>query len=180
MNLLKLNLTDDEVKDIALLTIQKANKDGFVGFAGYCGQAAIAINDVLFNGEQTLFAAFNKALEEEGHNIGHIACLVETGDDEYFILDSDAYLKGIDDITSWGMLAADDSYYQELFDEHDIEKTELNFETVSELELDVDFIKENFNCSKLEEQTEILKKAYLEVLSNLKISQNQIQKNKPK
>ncbi|NCQ51552.1 hypothetical protein GW796_06605 [archaeon] len=104
MNLTELNLTDDEIKDIALLTIQKAKREGFLGFAGNCGQAAIAINDVMFNGEQILFAAFNKALGKAGQHIGHVACLVEVGDDEYFILDTDAYLKGIDDISSWGML----------------------------------------------------------------------------
>ncbi len=55
MNLTKLNLSNEEIMDIASLTIEKANRSGFKGFSGYCGQAAIAINDVIFEGEQILF-----------------------------------------------------------------------------------------------------------------------------
>lgn len=80
--------------------VQKVlDRAGLYGFGGECAEAAIAINDVLFNEEGKLVAAVNKWLwENEGRAVGHIA--VEWNG-EYW----DA--KGKKDwveIESWGMV----------------------------------------------------------------------------
>lgn len=150
---------NDILIDCAISIIQEANKNGFNGFSGYCGQAALLINECLFNNSQQIFASFNQALEENHHHIGHVACLIDLPDGSYFILDADAELKSVEDIEHWGMLDSEDSDYQILFDKYGIEKTIDNFENVSEVVLTKDFILEHFNCSHIQEQKTILIKA---------------------
>lgn len=156
MNLLETFNDPDLIIDCSISIIQEANKNGFKGFAGYCGQAATLINECLFDNKQQIFASFNKALEQNNHYIGHVACLIDLPNESYFILDSDAQLKSIEDIQHWGMLDSEDSDYHILFEKHNIKKTSDNFEQVSELVLTHDFTLKNFNCSHIEEQRKIL------------------------
>lgn len=60
-----------ETEDHAIKVLKRA---GLYGFGGKCAEAAIAINDVLFNNEGRLVAAANKWLwENEGRFVGHVA-----------------------------------------------------------------------------------------------------------
>lgn len=159
MNLVDCFDDNDTLIDCAISIIQEANKLGFNGFSGYCGQAALLINECLFDNSQNIFAAFNQSLEEQNHHIGHVACLIDLPDGSYFILDADAQLKSIEDIEHWGMLDSEDTDYQKLFDKYGIDKTEDNFENVSQLTLSSDFVKEHFNCTHFNEQKTLLLKA---------------------
>ena len=169
MNLLELlknnhHLDNDTLIDCSISIIQEANKNGFNGFSGYCGQAAILINECLFDNSQQIFASFNQALESSHHHIGHVVCLVDLPDGSYFILDADAQLKSVEDIEHWGMLDSEDFDYQKLFDHYGIEKTPDNFENVCEVVLTKEFVLEHFNCSHLQEQRTILKKSVEKIL----------------
>ncbi len=76
------------------------------GFGGECAEAAIAINDVLFNEEGRLVAAINKWLwDKEKRIVGHVA--VQVGDDYW---DSNGK-KSWEEIESWGMLDENDPDY---------------------------------------------------------------------
>lgn len=76
------------------------------GFGGECAEAAIAINDVLFNKEGRLVAAINKWLwDKEKRIIGHVA--VQVGEDYW---DSNGK-KSWEEIESWGMLDENDPDY---------------------------------------------------------------------
>lgn len=164
MNLLDIFYDNDILIDCAISIIQEANKKGFNGFSGYCGQAALLINECLFDNQQQLFACFNQSLEQHQHHIGHVVCLIDLPDASYFILDADAQLKSIDDIEHWGMLDFEDPDYQHLFELYNIHKTFDNFDTVSQLVLTEDFILEHFNCSHLQEQKKILATAVSSIL----------------
>jgi hypothetical protein len=94
---------DDEIQDV----LEIAKEDGFTGFGGACGVAAIAINRVLFDGKGQFVGAFNKAFEAHGNSIGHVAVLHEG-----VYWDADAEPKERDDIESFGMLAPDDPDYK--------------------------------------------------------------------
>lgn len=164
MNLLNEFQDNDTLIDCALSIIQEAKKNGFHGFSGYCGQAAILINQCLFDNSQTLFGAFNQALAENEHHIGHVACLIDLPDGSYFILDADAIVKTIDDIEHWGMLDKEDSDYRHLFDRNLIEKSDINFDNVEQFNLTQEFIEEHFDTSHIKEQEQVLLQAIDKVL----------------
>ncbi len=171
MNLLEIFNNNDDIMDYSIKIIQEANNQGFNGFSGYCGQAALLINECLFNDTQQIFAAFNEALNNKNHHIGHVACIVDLPDGFYFILDADAQIKSIEDIQHWGMLDSQDNDYISLFKQHNIPLTEDNFENISELILTSSFILEHFNCQHLQEQRKILNNAIQSVLSPVISSQ---------
>jgi hypothetical protein len=76
------------------------------GFGGECAEAAIAINDVLFNEEGRLVAAINKWIwDNEKRIVGHVA--VEVGNDYW---DANGK-KSWEEIESWGMLDENDPDY---------------------------------------------------------------------
>lgn len=128
----------------AILNIAK--ESGWPSFGGYCGQAALIINDCFFDGQAVLAGSFNKALAEKGYFIGHVYCkIVEDGITH--ILDGDGRLKTLDDVICWGELDADDPDYIELFDEYAIARTIENFETSVEIVLTADQIRDTFNCT---------------------------------
>lgn len=80
------------------------NRAGLYGFGGECAEAAIAINDVLFNEEGVLVAAVNKWIfENEGRAVGHVA--VQWGDGYW---DAEGK-KDWEEIESWGMVDELDS-----------------------------------------------------------------------
>lgn len=77
------------------------------GFGGECAEAAIAINDVLFNEEGRIVAAINKWLwKKEGKIIGHVA--VEWNG-SYWDSEGEKDWGGIE---SWGMLDESDLDYE--------------------------------------------------------------------
>lgn len=73
MNLLDCFDNVDVLIDCSTAIIKEANQHGFNGFSGYCGQAALLINECLFDNSQQIFASFNQALQEQNHHIGHVA-----------------------------------------------------------------------------------------------------------
>lgn len=164
MNLLEIFTDNDTILDCSVSIIQEARKRGFNGFSGYCAQAAILINECLFDNKQQIFASFNKSLEEHGHHIGHVACLIELSSDEYFILDADAIVKATEDISSWGMLDPEDLEYQKMFETYGISKTFENFENISEMVITRSFVREHFDCSHLKEQQKILSDCALSII----------------
>lgn len=97
------NKKDFETINHAEAALEKAS---LYGFGGKCAEAAIAINDVLFNEEGRLVAAVNKWLwEEEGRMVGHVA--VEWKGSYW---DSEGR-KEWERIESWGMLDEHDEDY---------------------------------------------------------------------
>ena len=91
--------------DIVFQILEKAEIEGF---SGHCAEAAIAINNVLFNGEGTLVAAVNKYLwETKGRMIGHVVVYYEP-DSSYWDTEGE---KNWEEIESWGMLDHEDPDY---------------------------------------------------------------------
>lgn len=107
--------TPDDIASIIL----DAKKYGFTGFGGDCGEAAIAINHILFNNKGKIVGVFNKSLFEHNRYVGHFA--VEFQD---VFWDSDARPKDFDDIESWGMLDPDDTDYIEFAEQNNFEWTD--------------------------------------------------------
>ena len=109
-----------------LLTIAKGA--GFLGFGGDCGQAAIAINEVVLRQNGSLIGAFNEYFHNEfGLHFGHVVVQVcENGP----YLDADGEFKGFDDIECWGMLDPNDSTYTEIIEDADRQATEDNYQNV--------------------------------------------------
>lgn len=98
------------------------------GFSGDCPEAAILINQKVFQNKGKLIGAFNKAMLEYGqHPLGHVAVLYNGN---YW--DADAKPKSIDEIESWGMLDPTDPDYEELADEYEFE---WNDDTASAVEV---------------------------------------------
>ncbi len=92
--------------DIAFQILEKAKIEGF---SGVCAEAAVAINNVLFDGEGTLVAAVNKYLwEKDGRMIGHVAVYYEP-DGSYWDTEGE---KDWEEIESWGMLDPEDPDYE--------------------------------------------------------------------
>lgn len=120
-----------------ILTLAK--EKGFNGFSGECAEAAIAINQILFNNEGQLLAALNCAFEEKNIILGHFCLSIPDEDWNMVCIDSDGYPKPDEDILSWGMLDEFDYDYQELALKNDIifnenTATETSFYELSEIE----------------------------------------------
>lgn len=92
--------------------ISLAVNQGFIGFGGKCGQAAIAMNHVLFDNTLSYVGIFNKALAEEGYTIGHIA--LEFDSKTSLLLDIDG-IASIETLEHWGMLDVTDSDIIDLY-----------------------------------------------------------------
>lgn len=88
--------------------IRAARSEGFEGFGGACGEAAVALNRVLFDGRAEIVGVFNEAFFDRGRLIGHVA--VRIGDVYW---DADASPKTLDDIEHWGSLDPHDVDYAE-------------------------------------------------------------------
>lgn len=102
--------TDGAVPDADTIAriIMAARADGFRGFGGACGEAAVAINLVLFDGRAEIVGVFNEAFFDRGRLLGHVA--VRIGD---IYWDADASPKTYDDIAHWGALDPHDLDYAE-------------------------------------------------------------------
>jgi len=91
--------------DIAFQILEKAKIEGF---SGACAEAAVAINNVLFDGEGTLVAAVNKYLwEKDGRMTGHVAVYIDS-EGSYWDAEGE---KDWEEIESWGMLDPEDGDY---------------------------------------------------------------------
>lgn len=140
-----------------------AKKNGFTGFGGHCGQAAIAMNQVLFGHTQQYVGVFNKALAVHGYSIGHIALNLET-EVGTVVLDVDG-IKSLEDIEHWGMLDATDQSIVDLFEQFDLTITNEACDETESCSLSEGYILYNFDCSQIKEQSEILKKSCQTVLT---------------
>lgn len=106
----------------AILT--EARSRGFKGFGGECGEAAVAINRVLFAGAGSIVAGLNVALQEHGRFVGHFAVCIDDKAHGLMHIDCDGSLKNEDEIESWGMLDPDDLDWHEFAQAHGFEFTE--------------------------------------------------------
>lgn len=104
--LFSINEYKKKIEARAIAVLRRAREAKLSGFGGECAEAAIAINDVLFNDEGILVAAVNKWLwENEGRMVGHVA--VEWNGDYW---DAEGK-KEWENIESWGMLDESDEDY---------------------------------------------------------------------
>lgn len=133
---------------------------GFEGFAGACGEAAVALNRVLFDGRAEIVGAFNEAFFDRGRLIGHVA--VRFGD---VLWDADGSPKTIDDIEHWGSLDPHDIDYAEIAGELGVEWDEVAAtETVTvSFESDQEVL-EHFGSDLLQTLTSALEAAKAAVL----------------
>lgn len=90
--------------------IRMVSATGMQGMAGSCGSAAFAIHQAVFGGNAKIVAAFNRAFQDHGVSIGHIAVEVRDAHDptKCVYWDIDARPKGWDEIEAWGMLDTSD------------------------------------------------------------------------
>ena len=133
-------------KNVARI-IEAACENGFSGFGGDCGEAALAINQVLFDGHGQVVGVFNKALYDHGHYIGHFAV-------EYngIFWDADATPKSFDEIESWGMLDTQDIYYVEMASKHGIEWNDNTASETTAWAFHTDEeVTQHMKCGKLED-----------------------------
>lgn len=86
--------------------LNHARNNGFHGFGGFCGVAAVSINRVLFHGEGKLLGIFNEAFFNKGRCIGHV-CVLDGRD----MWDGDGYPKSMEDMIGWGSLDPNDVDY---------------------------------------------------------------------
>lgn len=144
-------LDEQDIGDV----LTRARELGFEGFGGACGEAAIVINRVLFDGKGTLVGVFNETFLGHGRMIGHVVVLY---DGNYW--DADAYPKELSDIDHWGMLNPDNEDYA-------LEAERLGFtwneDTASSVAI-MDFEDEieillRFGVRRLKPLTEILRQA---------------------
>lgn len=122
MNLL--SLPPDQMVDALDSILAEARSRGFNGFGGECGEAAIAINRVLFAGAGSFVAGLNVALHEYDHFVGHFAVCIMDKTHGWLHVDCDGRPKNEDEIESWGMLDPEDSDWHEFAQTHGFEFTE--------------------------------------------------------
>ncbi len=99
--------------------IKLGRQNGLLGYDGDCGQAAVAINRVVFSGRGTLVGFFNAALLEKQFATGHIVVFY---DGIYW--DVDGYPKTMEIMEEWGISRVDDPFDRDLADQFDLEWTE--------------------------------------------------------
>jgi hypothetical protein len=148
------DMLDEDMSQSPESILQRARQMGFEGFGGLCGEAAIALNRVIFSGNGVLVGAFNKAFLEHEHLLGHIAVKINGS---YWDADGK---KSEDEITSWGMLDEHDPDYAEMAEEYGFDWNE---ETANEYELvefdsDAEVLK-YYDHAQLGAMVEILTKA---------------------
>lgn len=139
--------------------LEAAVHDGFHGFSGMCGQAAVAIDRILLNGRGEIVGAFNIAFLARERHIGHVAV---AWNGRYW--DADGRPKDVDDILSWGMLDPEDPDYIEEARLFGFEWTEEAAEEVSLVTLDPARALTIFGSDALAELEAILTRARDEIL----------------
>lgn len=88
--------------------IINARNHEFEGFGGWCGCAAVAINQVIFRGRGIYVGAANRFFLRHGRFVGHVAVKFRGK-----LWDADGRPKTIDEIESWAMLDEHDPDYIE-------------------------------------------------------------------
>lgn len=172
MNIVKEFQRVNQIVDVTLDILEDAVKNGFKGFGGYCAQAAVLINECLFDNQQKYLGAFNKALEKNNYWIGHVVCYVEL-DDCFFIFDTDCKIKDIEDIEQWGILDYQDLDYKKLFKKYKIVENDENYENVIKKFLKEEDLRKHFLFDSYQDQKEILLKSCTNVLEqNFKKNKN--------
>lgn len=105
-------LTDDD----RLAILEEAGHLGLYGFLGECGEVAIAINDVLFDGKADLVAAVNMSIfRREGRLVGHVGVRPPGFGDDIRIWDAKGVFmgeEGYDEFMAKGMLDPADPDYR--------------------------------------------------------------------
>lgn len=86
--------------------LAKARQLGLRGAGGFCGAAAVAINNALFDGQGNIVAAANEAMLNRGRLVGHVA--VQVGDAYWDYEGAYKGSEGEEDFLAWGMLDPDD------------------------------------------------------------------------
>ena len=167
MNILDYAKDATKIIDVTFDIIEDAAQHGFKGFGGYCAQAAVLINECLFDNQQKYYGAFNKALDEKNHWIGHVVCYVEFLDDYYFIFDTDCEMKDFEDIEHWGMLDSQDTDYKKLFQQYHIAHTEENYETIIQKFLQEEDLRKHFSFESYQEQKNILMNSCQKILEKI-------------
>jgi hypothetical protein len=119
----------------ASLVLRCAKKEGMSGFGGNCFAAAIAINQVLFEGKLSYFVAANEAFREAGRTIGHATVYYKDVEGVRHHFDADGQLKLDTDVESWGMLDPEDPDYQEIADDLGVEWNDETASLVAMLEV---------------------------------------------
>ena len=143
-------------EDISAI-LMEAKKLGFNGFGGECGEAAIAINDVIFDGNGVLIAAVNKAFFTHGSFIGHVAVYYNG-----IFWDADGVPKDETDVDHWGMLDYEDTDYQATASKCGFEWTEEAADTFEMIQFEDDSeVLEYFNSGKLNEMLNIIEQAII-------------------
>ncbi len=138
--------------------IQSAKKYGLSGFGGDCGEAAIAINHVLFKDKGKIVGVFNKAFYDHERYIGHFAVDVKG-----VFWDADGNPKTFDEIESWGMLDSDDSEYADAAEELGVVwNEETAGETVAWAFHNDEEVLKHSNRGKLDQFVAALRKALVE------------------
>jgi hypothetical protein len=91
-------LTDEERLDILGL----AADEGMVSFSGGCGAVALAMREVLFDGQAEVVAAVNRHLWRQGRAVGHVGVRDLGGT----IWDGEGTYEGdaVEEFLAWGML----------------------------------------------------------------------------
>lgn len=118
----------------------------FQGFGGLCGQAAVAINRVVFANQGQLVGCFNRAFYDHTDRMtGHVAVLVNG---QYW--DADGRPKSGDDIEEWGMLNVNDSDYAAFAEEFFIDWNDETASDVIWVEMSEDEVLAAFGRDKLE------------------------------
>lgn len=98
-------LTDEERLDI----LGEALDNGLVAFSGACGATALALREVLFDGQAEVVAAVNRHFWRQGRTVGHVGVKDLSGT----IWDGEGTYEGdaVDEFLAWGMLDASDPDY---------------------------------------------------------------------
>lgn len=91
-------LSDEERLDILGL----AADEGMVSFSGGCGAVALAMREVLFDGQAEVVAAVNRHLWRQGRAVGHIGVRDLGGT----VWDGEGTYEGnaVEEFMAWGML----------------------------------------------------------------------------
>ena len=91
------------------MSVARAN--GLRGMGGECGELAVAMNRVLFDGNAEIVAGLNTAFLQRDYLIGHFAVQIPFGPDEVCVFDVAGEPISYDSLESWGMLDPHDSDY---------------------------------------------------------------------
>lgn len=141
-----------------------ARSKGLQGMSGECGELAVAMKHVMFDGHADVVGGLNAEFEKNGLLIGHF--VVQIDDEELGCINLDE--RGIpvsdDDVESWGMLDPEDEDWQEQARKHGFVLDENTAYESVRLAFDDDYdVLHNMKGSGLTEKMNILRRSMLEL-----------------